>query len=63
MQYCFNPHFTRMRSEILTYDSFAKGILECFNPHFTRMRSEIMNMLPENEQKIMFQSSFYEDAL
>ncbi len=37
----FNPHFTRMRSEM----RYAGLYLDCargrFNPHFTRMRSEM----------------------
>ncbi len=37
----FNPHFTRMRSEIY-YLCLSKRVPACFNPHFTRMRSEML---------------------
>ncbi len=40
----FNPHFTRMRSEISLMPGMA-GTSTGFNPHFTRMRSEIQNIL------------------
>ncbi len=58
----FNPHFTRMRSEIavrLSSHLEKKG----FNPHFTRMRSEMKTGSGRVAPKPVFQSSFYEDAL